>query len=86
MNADSTVDLWKLRESILGRKGRGAPEVRRKIRKMAGETENFRIAEFSSRIRDKREQNRLIKKKHTHTNTHAWRNNSPLFKVDFYRK
>lgn len=68
LNADSTVDLWKLRESILGRKGRRASEVRRKqIGKMAGETEN--LAEFSIRIRDKREQNRLMKNKHSHQYT-----------------
>lgn len=70
LNADSTVDLWKLRESILGRKGRRASEVRRnQIGKTAGETENFGIAEFNIRIRDKREQNRLMKNNHSHQYT-----------------
>lgn len=80
LDLDSTVDLWKLRESDLGRKGRRASDVRRKqVRNMAGEAENFGVVEFSIRIRDKREQNRLTKT-HTHTNIHACSINSPLLK------
>lgn len=66
-------------ESILGRKGSRDSEVKRKqIRKMAGETENFGIAEFSIRIRDRMEQNRLMK---IHTPTHIYSIDSPLFRL-----
>lgn len=65
LNVNSRVDLWILGESVLGRKGWRASDVRKKqLRKMAGETEHFGIVEFCIRIMDKREQNRLTKKPH----------------------
>lgn len=76
LDVDSTVDLWKLRESDLGRKGRRTSDVRN----MAGEAENFAVVEFSIRIRDKREQNRLTKT-HTHTQTYM-----PIALISLYLK